>query len=336
MTTRVPKVSVCVPTYNGSAYLAQCLESVLKQDFQDFELLIVDDCSSDSTVSLAEEFSRRDARVRVTVNKRNLGLVGNWKKCVQIARGEWIKFVFQDDTIAPSCISAMVKAIRPGVDLVVVQRSLEFADDTSEAVRNMYWDCISAADLTKYFPGATFISPSDFASLVLRVAHRNFIGEPTSTLVRASAFSKFGYFNPKLVSLCDWEYFARIAVNTGLCYVNETLASFRVHHTSRSAEIRELCDFSAATIDPLLIQYNLAHGKHYAPLRAVAAKQNPPVDLKRRLAEAVKRARWEALGERDAKSAKAELRRILKAHPKMILSSLGHFATSYLYKVTTR
>jgi glycosyltransferase involved in cell wall biosynthesis len=332
MGTRGPKVSVCVPTYNGSAYLPQCLESILNQDFEDFELLIVDDCSSDSTVSLAEEIRRRDARVRVTVNKHNLGLVGNWNRCVQIARCEWIKFVFQDDIIAPSCISAMVKAIRPGVDLVVVQRSLDFAAGTSEAVRNMYRDCVSAADITKYFPGATFISPSDFASLVLRVPHRNFIGEPTSTLVRASAFSKFGYFNPKLVSLCDWEYFARIAVNTGLCYVNETLASFRVHHTSRSAEIRDLGDFSALTIDPLLIQYNLAHGKHYAPLRAVAAKQDPPVDLKRRLGEALRRAHWEALGERDVKKAKAELRRALKAHPKMLLSSLGQFAGSRFRK----
>ena len=72
-----PAVSICIPTFNGAKYLRECVDSVLAQTHPDFEVLIVDDCSSDDSVAIAEDYARRDSRVRVSVNDRNLGLVGN-------------------------------------------------------------------------------------------------------------------------------------------------------------------------------------------------------------------------------------------------------------------
>src|ERR1700691_6171602 len=95
-----PKVSVLIPTYNYARYLAEAIESVLEQDFQDFELLIVDDCSSDNTAEVVQPFCARDARVRFAVNPTNLGMVNNWQRCLDHARGSYIKFLFGDDTLA--------------------------------------------------------------------------------------------------------------------------------------------------------------------------------------------------------------------------------------------
>ena len=106
-------VSVCIPTYNGSLFLRECLDSVLNQTFQDIEVVVVDDVSTDDTVSIVEEYMRSDKRVRLFVNKKNLGLVQNWNRCVDLAKGEWVKFVFQDDIIMPSCISRMLEVSRP-------------------------------------------------------------------------------------------------------------------------------------------------------------------------------------------------------------------------------
>ena len=105
-----PRVSVCIPTYNGALYLQECMESILGQTFVGIEILAVDDRSSDKTRAILDSFAKRDARVRILSNARNLGLVGNWNRCIELAQGEWIKFVFQDDWIAPECLERMLDA----------------------------------------------------------------------------------------------------------------------------------------------------------------------------------------------------------------------------------
>src|SRR5271155_20695 len=69
-----PKVSICLPVYNGEHYLAEAIESALNQTFEDFELLIADDCSQDSSAEIIARFAARDARIRHWRNPHNLGL----------------------------------------------------------------------------------------------------------------------------------------------------------------------------------------------------------------------------------------------------------------------
>src|SRR5258705_231166 len=85
--TRTPLVSICVPAYNGARFLRECLESALAQTCADFEILVVDDSSGDNTAALARDYPRRFPRVRVHVNERNLGLVANWNRYVELAPG---------------------------------------------------------------------------------------------------------------------------------------------------------------------------------------------------------------------------------------------------------
>jgi len=75
-----PTISVCVPTYNGVKYLPECLESILSQSLDSFEVLVVDDHSNDGTFDLVQEYAARDRRVHLLANPDNLGLVGNWNR----------------------------------------------------------------------------------------------------------------------------------------------------------------------------------------------------------------------------------------------------------------
>ena len=202
----MPLVSICVPTYNGGTYLTECLDSALAQSFRDVEILLVDDASTDDTVPIARSYARRDPRIRIAENERNLGLVENWNRTVNLAQGQWIKFLHQDDRLEPDCVARMLDAATPGVDLVATRRHVLFAPDTSEEVKRLYLLHVSHHDLARYFPGQTYISPKEFAEVLLRVPDGNCIGEPTATLVRRSAFARYGYFKPELVMLCDWEY----------------------------------------------------------------------------------------------------------------------------------
>src|ERR1700722_13168325 len=87
---RNPRISICIPTYNGREHLRECLDSVRAQNYQDFEVLICDDQSSDETLGFARELAQGDERFRFIQNPRRLGLVGNWNNCVAISRGEWV------------------------------------------------------------------------------------------------------------------------------------------------------------------------------------------------------------------------------------------------------
>ena len=105
----------------------------------------------------------------------------------------------------------------------------------------------------------------------------NFVGEPTAVLVERSAFERFGRFNPALVALCDFEYWARVGANTGLAYVPESLATFRVHAGSASEINRTRLRFHKDWLDPLVLRAELATAPAFA--RSAAASRG--IDLRR-------------------------------------------------------
>jgi glycosyltransferase involved in cell wall biosynthesis len=273
-----PKVSICIPTYNGGKYLRECLDSVLSQTFIDFEVLVVDDQSRDESPSIAHSYATKDPRIKVMQNKQNLGLVANWNRCVELAQGEWIKFVFQDDLIAPECLTKMTAAAQPGDEMVACKRTYVFEDASDEIAREYgeYETILSAGSI---FSGAQRIRPRQFSEAALRHLGINFVGEPTAVMLHRSVFEKYGYFNRDFVHLCDMEFWMRVATNTGLVYVPETLATFRVHSSSESAVNRGPRHFRAEVLDPLLLIREYVHNSHYTTLRSVATELDPPVDL---------------------------------------------------------
>ncbi len=100
----------------------------------------MDDASTDGTRELAAGYAARDARVTIVRNERNRGLVGNWNHCAAIARGEWIKFVFQDDLLAPSCVERLLAAARGGCPLVSCARDFIFEPGVHPESRASFTD----------------------------------------------------------------------------------------------------------------------------------------------------------------------------------------------------
>jgi glycosyltransferase involved in cell wall biosynthesis len=94
--------------YNRERYIAGAIESVLAQTFEDFELVVVDDASTDGTVEIARRFARQDSRVRVEVNARNLGDYPNRNHAATFGRGTFLKYHDSDDLLYPHCLAVMV------------------------------------------------------------------------------------------------------------------------------------------------------------------------------------------------------------------------------------
>ena len=269
-------VSICLPIYNGKDYLTECIESILQQTYRDFELLIVDDGSNDASPEIVRAYAARDERIRYHRNEHNLGLVANWNRCVELARHAWIKFVFQDDVIAPTCLERLMNLATDPAKLVTCRRDFIFDDTVDARRRGWYTDnqqlidrCFASGDL----------DAEACRRLALDHMGINLYGEPTSVLLHRSFFERFGLFREALIMWCDFEYWTRVATHTGARYVPETLATFRVHAGATSAQNHALRAFRTNTLDNLVLLRDFAVEPMYAPLRDYAARMDPPIDL---------------------------------------------------------
>lgn len=106
------KVSIVVPVYNGARYLKECLDSLLGQTLSDFEVVVVDDCSTDSTPTVLLDYARRDPRVRVLTQRKNLGVSCARNRGIEAARGEYVGFCDADDWIEPPMYEVLYDAAK--------------------------------------------------------------------------------------------------------------------------------------------------------------------------------------------------------------------------------
>jgi glycosyltransferase involved in cell wall biosynthesis len=230
-----PLVSICIPTYNGEKWLRDCLNSALAQTYDQLEILILDDVSRDETVSIARSFN--DARIHVSINRQNRGLVGNWNESVRLAQGSLIKFLFQDDTLYPECIEKMVEvfAAHPHLGLVFARRDIVVEPDApaelaQELLSNYCEPHLKFATLKEVTPGRELFAEHFRSGLYLSC-----IAEPPSTLIRKTVFQELGLFNPRLHQICDIEMWLRIMFFYDIGFVDENLLSYRFHGQAATA-----------------------------------------------------------------------------------------------------
>ena len=103
-----PLVSILMTAYNREKYIAEAIESVIASTYQNWELIIVDDCSKDKTVEIAKSYEQKDSRIKVYVNEKNLGDYPNRNKAASYAKGKYLKYVDADDLIYPYGLEQLV------------------------------------------------------------------------------------------------------------------------------------------------------------------------------------------------------------------------------------
>ncbi|QVJ80367.1 Glycosyltransferase involved in cell wall bisynthesis [Prevotella sp. khp1] len=104
-------ISIALATYNGEEFLREQLDSVLNQTFQDFEIIVCDDCSKDQTLAILEEYKKRDERISVYKNDCKLGFIKNFEKAIRYCKGEYIALCDQDDRWVPEHLSILLNII---------------------------------------------------------------------------------------------------------------------------------------------------------------------------------------------------------------------------------
>lgn len=230
-----PVVSVCIPTYMGADFIGAAIESVLMQTFSDFELIVIDDNSTDETESIVANYN--DSRIRFLRNDRNLGPEGNWNRCLSEARGRYFKLLPQDDLIVSNCLESQVSVLEA---------------DTEESIALVFCartiiDSLGNTIMVRNYPqhqGGQISSRSAIRSS-LRFG-TNLIGEPGGVLFRKSLADKVGGFDASIGYIVDLDYWFRLLVHGDAYYLAEKLVSFRVSLGSWSFAIgnNQCTDFS--------------------------------------------------------------------------------------------
>ena len=229
-----PLVSVCIPTFNAAKWILDSLNSALNQSYRPLEILVLDDASTDHTVELVR--SIKDPRVKVIVNKDNLGLTRNWNRCVAMCKGEYLKFLLHDDILYPECIERMMGLFRAdeNIGVVFAPRDIILDADRNDPIIQEWLDHWSVPHLK--FGALTAIN--DGRELFLQYLNRgfrgNWIGEPSAVMIKKKCFDRLGSFNNSLYQICDVEMWLRIMFFYKIGFIPEKLSAFRVHADSAS------------------------------------------------------------------------------------------------------
>lgn len=132
---RIPRVSIGLPVFNGERYLASTVESLLAQTFEDFELIITDNASTDQTEEICRRYAARDARIRYERAAENRGAAWNFNRSFHLAHGEYFKWSAHDDLHQPMFVQRCVEVLDADPDVILCFTRTEFIDNQGRHLR---------------------------------------------------------------------------------------------------------------------------------------------------------------------------------------------------------
>jgi glycosyltransferase involved in cell wall biosynthesis len=177
MSGNKPRVSIGLPVYNGDRYIRETLDSILSQSFSDFELIIADNCSSDETQQICEEYANKNSRIIYHRNEKNLGAAPNYNLAFELSSGEYFKWADYDDILSPDFISRCVEVLDSHPEVAVCFPRAKFIDENGDFLQ----DYDPQPDVSSSLPQVRFEK--------LLLAHDHRLAQ-VSGLMRASVIGK--------------------------------------------------------------------------------------------------------------------------------------------------
>lgn len=240
-----PLVSVLTPVYNGEDYLVDCIESVLRQTYQNFEYIIINNCSKDRTLAIAQEYAKRDPRIRVHDNEKFVGVIDNHNIAFNQMSpdAQYCKVVSADDYLFPDCITKMVEMgeANPSVGFIGAYQL------SGEIIK---WQGFRYP--TTVFPGRElgrrfFLSEQAF----LGGEPVYGFGTPTSLMYRASMVRDSKAFYPNDSPHSDTSAIFRYLRTWDFGFIYQVLSFERTHSETQTSRSKQMNRYSSATLNDL-------------------------------------------------------------------------------------
>jgi len=217
-----PLVSVLIPTFNRRDFVVKAIASALAQTYPNIEVVVHDDNSSDGTKKSLKKIN--DKRFRYVFTPKNHGMVGGWNFIHNLAKGEYIKYLADDDLLEPTCVAKLVKAATKHPNSSIVTCKRKFVDKEGNVINT-----------AQFSNKQTVTDGRKHAHWVLTTIRENKIGEPSAVLYRKVDGEKAGLFDPQFSQFADFEFWIRLLEFGDIVYVDEPLCSFRTHADSNTS-----------------------------------------------------------------------------------------------------
>jgi len=217
----MPKVSVIIPAYNQAKYLRDAIDSVLNQTFQDLELIIVDDGSTDETRDIVSSYNHN----KITyIYQENQGLSSARNTGIKSSNGSYLAFLDSDDLFLPNIIEDQIIALHNQPTLKVVLCGWNYIDEHGSVIISVIpWEKYPNPDLESLLIGMPYV--------------------PTGTLFRRDCFEGIGLFDETLTGGEDWDLFIRLAsTNNLMAWTKGILCNYRIHSSNMTRDPDRLTD----------------------------------------------------------------------------------------------
>lgn len=210
-----PKISICIPTFNRADLLEKALYSVSKQTVKPYEIIVVDNASTDNTKEVVRKFKRFG--VKYFRNKKNVGMANNWNVCIQKSTGDYLTLLHNDDLIAPNWYELMSQAVQANPKVKFFMSSLLIIDE-QEHVQHVYHT----------FPTSRLISKNDTIKAFWTHLLPGFA--PTAAnLYHRSIFKKIGLFEERYKTEADVISSVNVLQFFDVFYIKEAIFAYRSH-----------------------------------------------------------------------------------------------------------
>jgi hypothetical protein len=212
-----PRVSIIIPSYNHERFVGRAVESVLTQTYQDFEIVITDDASTDGSVDILSSYARQDPRIKLFVNRFNYETHAV-NHCIQQSSGEYIGILSSDDEFYPAKLEQQVDFLDRHPEVAAVFTQVRIVDEQNR----------DFADASHPY-NAIFQQPNRSRHAWLRRFYfeGNCLCHP-SVLVRRSVYETLGVYNPLMGALDDLDMWVRVCLRHEIHILGDTLVNFRI------------------------------------------------------------------------------------------------------------
>jgi len=230
------KVSVILPTYNRPFFVAAAIQSVLNQSLQDFELIVVDDASMDSTREIVNQF--KDKRIKYIRHEINKGEAASRNTGILNSTGEYIALLDDDDEWFPDKLKVQVDCLQKRYDDVgCIYCGLIFVHRTDNRILRQ-------------------IVPNKKGNIYKEMVSKNVIDSPSSVVIKRQCFEKVGLFDEDLPYFVDYDFFLRVSKFFSFDYIERPLLIYYVHEGQLSNDV----DVIKKGLEALQKKYSQANG----------------------------------------------------------------------------
>lgn len=215
MNMKNPLVSVIIPTYNRAHLVERAINSVLNQTYQDFEIIVVDDCSNDDTEAVIKRF--HDPRIRYIRHEKNQGGSAARNTGIRAAHGEIIAFLDSDDEWMPEKLFEQVRVLREDPNCDAVYTDIYFVHEDGKMITHRF--------------------PKVNGNIYYELLKKNVVGTTSTVLLRRQCFDTVGLFDESLPSCQDWDMWIRISKNYKFRKIDKPLVKYKWHQVQISKNI---------------------------------------------------------------------------------------------------